>query len=41
MLALLMNAKIGVTITEKVNITEYVFINLHYFRPMQIDGGHI
>ncbi len=36
-----MNAKMGVTITERVNITKYVFINLHYLRLKKIDGGHI
>ncbi len=31
----------GVTITERLNITKYVFINLHYLRLKKIDGGHI
>ncbi len=31
----------GVTITERVNITKYVFINIHYLRLKKIDGGHI
>ncbi len=36
-----MNAKIRVAITERVNITKHVFINLHYLRLKKIDGGHI
>ena len=41
LIVLLMNAKMGVTITERVNITKYVFINLHYLRLKKNDGGHI
>ncbi len=40
MLALLMNAEMGVTITMRVNITKYAFLNLRYLRPTKIDGGH-
>ena len=36
-----MNVKMGVIITERVNITKYIFINSHYLRLKEIDGGHI